>query len=252
MNIFERVSTFCHEKIFSEKEIMNYVVNVRKLDLDNIKKFQIGVFPQDLRELFKVIEPKDLRNSGIIKNASVSVFKNQNLVLPIRDVYGNYIALAGRTLLPEDKRKEIGLVKYMNSVYKKSQHLFGLNFAKKSILKNNKVYIVEGYFDVITPHKNGLENVVATCGVFLSMRHIALLTRYTNNIVVIMDNEPEAQEKAKKIIEKNKYNNIKLSFFNPLEGEKEKDLDEYLKNHSLEELNNKLNKKEEYDIKTLW
>jgi DNA primase len=193
---------------------MEHLQQKRGLSLDSITKFQLGLFPQDLRKLFKVADPKELRSAGIIRHASASPFKNQDLVMPIRDIYGNYIALAGRTRLSEKEREEKGIAKYRNSVYKKSHHMFGLNFAKRSILENNVVYIVEGYFDVITPHQHGLENVVATCGAFLTTRHIVLLSRYTTNLVLIMDNEEQAQETARKTIERKGREGINLSFAN--------------------------------------
>lgn len=200
--VFEKLITFCHQNLLKDDDRMDYIINKRKLNINNIKKFQIGLFPNDLRQMFETVDPKDLRGLGIIKNASSCVFKTHNIVMPIRDVYGAYIALAGRTLLNDEERSKIKLPKYINSIYKKSHHLFGLNFAKKSIIKNNVAYVVEGYFDVITPQQHGFENIVATCGSFLSVRHIILLSRFTNNIVLVMDNEEVAQEKAKKIVEK--------------------------------------------------
>lgn len=254
MNTFAKVANFCHQQLLKNNEAMDYVIHKRELNFESINKFEIGLFPQDLRELFEAVDPKELRSSGLIRNASASPFKTQNLVLPIRDVYGEYIALAGRTLLSEQEREQRNIVKYMNSVYKKSQHLFGLNFAKNSILEKNAVYIVEGYFDVIMPHQKGLTNVVATCGAFLSIRHVALLSRYTDNIVVVMDNEPEAQEKARKAVDKNNYEGINLSFLNPLQDETAKDVDEYLRTHSVNELIARLepNKENYADIRPLW
>ena len=182
--IFVKVIEFCHNRLLKDDKILKYLKSDRKLSIESINKFQIGLFPKDLREMFKIADAKDLRSAGIIKHASSSVFKTRNLTIPIRDVYGNYIALAGRTLLSEEKREKKGIPKYINSVYKKSHHLFGLNFAKNSILEKGVAYVVEGYFDVIMPHQKGMNNVVATCGTFLSTRHLALLSRYTDKIVV--------------------------------------------------------------------
>lgn len=254
MNIFAKVANFCHKNLFKNEEALDYVCYKRKISTEFINNFELGLFPQDLRELFEIIDPKDLRSHGIIKNASTSTFKVHNLVLPIKDVYGEYIALAGRTLLTESEREKQHVPKYMNSVYKKSHHLFGFNLAKHKILQNNIVYVVEGYFDVIMPHQKGIDNIVATCGSFLSVRHIALLSRYTNNIVVIMDNEPEAQEKARKVVEKNNYDGINLSYMNPLENSASKDIDEFLRTNSVEEFKKRLRIGEESyaDIKPLW
>lgn len=232
--IFSKVIKFCHNYLLENEEILGYLTNERKISIESINKFNLGLFPNDLRLLFSEIDPKDLRDAGIIRNASSSVFKIQNLLIPITDVYNEYIALAGRTLLTEEERKKRGIAKYRNSIYKKSHHLFGLNFAKNTILEKNVVYVVEGYFDVIMPHQKGMNNVVATCGTFLSSRHIALLSRYTDRIVIILDNEENAQEKANMIVEKKKFPGVEILAKNPLKDEK--DIDDYLKFHSVNEL----------------
>ncbi len=247
---FVKVTNFCHEYLLKDKEVMNYLTDKRQLSLESINKFQLGLFPENLRDLFKEVNPKDLRSAGLIFNASKSTFKTYNLVMPIRNVYGNYIAFAGRTLLSKEEQDEKGIPKYKNSVYGKSQHLFGLNFAKDSILEKGVAYVVEGYFDVIMPHQKGFKNVVATCGSFLSTRHLTLLSRYTDKIVIILDNEPAAQEKAQKIVEKRQYEGLSITAENPLT--KEKDIDEYLRNHSLSELMVNLEKGSYDNIKPLW
>ena len=250
-NVFFKVSKFCHERLLNDKNVLTYLED-RKLTIDSIKKFQIGLFPSDLRELFSQFDPKDLRSSGIIRHASKSVFQLQDLIMPIRDVYGHYIALAGRTRLSEVDREKLKIPKYINSVYDKSHHLYGLNFAKHSILKSNKVYVVEGYFDVISPHQHGLNNVVAICGSFLSSRHLALLSRYTNNIVLFFDNEEEALNRCKKIVEKKRRDGINLSVINPL-PKGIKDVDEFLRKNTAKSLIALLEAREDYDnIEPRW
>lgn len=248
--IIEQTAKFCQKLLLKDSEVVKYITEERQLSFDSINKFEIGLFPNDLRTLFEVIDPKDLRSAGIIKHASKSMFRLWKLVMPIRDVYGNYIALAGRAIISEEKRDKQNIPKYMNSVYPKSQHLYGLNFAKHNIMRENSVYVVEGYFDVIMPHQKGFENVVATCGSFLSTRHIALLSRYTDNIILLLDNEKDAQEKALKIVNKRQYGRILLKTQNPFPKDI-KDIDQYLRTYSLEDLFSGL--KEEYDnIKPLW
>lgn len=249
--IFANVSKYCHEKLLLNEEVLTYLVEDRTLDLDIIKKFQIGLFPRDLRELFTIIDPEKLRAAGIIKNASESMFKLQDLVIPIKDVYGNYIAIAGRTRLNECERKKRKIPKYINSVYNKSHHFFGLNFAKKSIFETNRVYIVEGYYDVIKSHQQNITNVVAICGIFLSFRHLVLLSRYTDNIILMFDNEPKAQERANKIVEKKQYEGISLSAINPL-PEGIKDVDEFLRTNSAEDLFSLLEDENFNNIKPFW
>ena len=250
--VLAKVSEYCCARLCKDETALNYLVNDRGLSNDVIKRFEIGLFPQDLRELFDLADPKSLREAGVIKNASKSVFKTWDLVMPVRDVYGNYIAMAGRVRMSEEERDHKAIPKYINSVYKKSQHLYGLNFAKRSILEKGVAYVVEGLFDVITPHQKGLDNFVGVCGKQLSTRHIALLSRYADRIVLILDNEQDAQECAQRTVEKKQYDGISLAAHNPF-PQGIKDVDQFLRSRSVGELITSLEKKEDYgSIRPLW
>jgi DNA primase len=249
---FARVAKFCHSRLLKNEEVMTYLLENRQIQKEYIDKFQVGLFPQDLRELFEKEDPKELRELDVIYHASYSRFKIQDLVMPIADVYGDYIAIAGRTRLSEQEREKKGIAKYMNSIYKKSNHLFGLNFAKRSIIEKGVAYVVEGYFDVIASHQKGMDNVVAVCGKYLSTRHVALLSRYTDKIVLLFDNEEEAQQRARHIVEKKQYDGITLTAVNPF-PKGAKDIDDYFLEHSMQELLAILNSKGNYgSIKPLW
>jgi len=250
--VLANVSEYCCMKLYSDEIALNYLRNDRNLSDDIIKRFEIGLFPQDLRELFDLADPKSLREAGVIKNASKSVFKTWDLVMPVRDAYGNYIAMAGRVRMSEEERDHKGIPKYINSVYKKSQHLYGLNFAKHSILETGVAYVVEGLFDVITPHQKGLDNFVGICGKQLSTRHIALLARYADRIVLILDNEQDAQECAQRTIKKKQYDGISIVAHNPF-PQGIKDVDQFLRSRPIGELITNLEKREDYgSIKPLW
>ena len=179
MNVFEQVADFCHDNLLGDTETLSYLKDRRGLSDGTLAKFKVGLFPKDgMRSLFKRVEAKALREYGVIRNASSSAFKVWNLVMPILDVRGQAIALAGRTLLNEAERAKRGIPKYMNTVYPKTHHLYGLNFAKREIAQKGKAYVVEGYFDVMSAHQHGLSNVVACCGVAFSRRQLSLLARY--------------------------------------------------------------------------
>ncbi|MHA2216342.1 MAG: toprim domain-containing protein [Candidatus Hodarchaeales archaeon] len=251
--IYKSVAEFCHGRLFRDDSAISYLTNRRKLSEQTIKEFEIGLFPQDLRELFEIEKPQDLRENNIIYNASVSQFKTRNLILPIKDAYNNYIGMAGRTLLPEKEREERRIAKYINIGYKKNNHLFGLNFAKHNILKKGVVYVAEGYFDVIKSRQEGLVNVIAVCGTHLSNRHIALLSRYADEIILVFDNEENAQKRAKNIVDKKQHKKVELRATNPLKDAEEKDIDEYLrKGHSIKDLLSALNEENYDDLRTLW
>lgn len=252
--IYEQVAKFCHRRLLKDEGTMLYLKE-RGLTEESIAKFEIGLFPQDLRELFEFASPVDLRTADVIYHASSSRFKTQDLIFPIKNVYGDYIAIAGRTRLPEDEREKRKIAKYMNSTYAKSQHLFGLNYAKRSILEKGLAYVVEGYFDVITPHQKGIDNIVAVCGKYLSTRHVALLSRYTDKIVLLFDNEEEAQLRANKIVSKKQYEGVTLTAANPLKNTDAKDIDDYLARHTVKDFMSALKKEHRGDyanIRVLW
>lgn len=247
-NIFQQVADFAHSHLLKNDKALEYLTVERKLTESIISKFQLGLFPKDMRDMVKVLDPVELREAGIIRNVSSSKFRFWNLIIPIRDVYGEHIAIAGRTSLPEEKRQ--GKEKYMNTVYRKRQHLFGLNFARQTILRTQTAYVVEGYFDVISAHQSGIRNVVASCGKFLSKRQIALLTRYAKKIVLMLDNEKEAQLVANKIVERNRLKNTIINVLNPLPNNIN-DLDQFLRDHPASDL--KLNIIEGYgNIEPYW
>jgi len=229
---FERLTDVCHELLFSNSSLLNYLKN-RGITDETISKYKIGLFPKDLRKLFKHINPEDLRKHSIIYKADSSPFKWHPLVIPIKDIDGKSIAIGCRTLLNEEKRKEMGIEKYRNSTYKKTSHLFGLNYATRAIREHDKIFVVEGYFDAISAHQKDIYNVAATCGTLLSIRQISLIARYTNNICLLFDNDNAGYSSAKRIIDKFNKNEISKEVnitckFTPIGY---KDIDEYIRNN---------------------
>ncbi len=103
---------------------------------------------------------------------------------------GKVVAFGGRVL---DSRTKGISQKYVNSpdsvIYHKERELYGLYQAKKAIAKEDCVFMVEGYTDVISMHQCGIENVVANSGTALSVHQIRLLHRFTSNIVLLYDGD---------------------------------------------------------------
>ncbi len=114
------------------------------------------------------------------------------LMFPIFNPAGKVIAFAGR-ILNENKKT----AKYVNSaqtaVYNKSEVVYGVNFAKNDIRKEEEVILVEGYTDVITLHQHGIKNVVASSGTSLTSRQINILQRYGKRIIMIYDADEAGQ-----------------------------------------------------------
>lgn len=111
-------------------------------------------------------------------------------IFPWFSVSGKVVAFGGRVL---DSRTKGVSQKYVNSpdsvIYHKERELYGLYQAKKAIAKEDCVFMVEGYTDVISMHQCGIENVVANSGTALSVHQIRLLHRFTSNIVLLYDGD---------------------------------------------------------------
>jgi DNA primase len=112
------------------------------------------------------------------------------VIFPWLNVSGKVVAFGGRLL---DSRTKGVQQKYVNSpdseIYHKERELYGLFQAKKAIAKEDRVFMVEGYTDVIAMHQCGLENVVANSGTALSIYQIKLLRRFTQNITLLYDGD---------------------------------------------------------------
>lgn len=197
-------------------------------------EFQMGYFPSsdNFPLLVDVIGEKKLVKSKLFYYKFIdgelilsSVLENHSMVMPYKDAYGNVIALVGRTVLPEDEFKTLGISKYKNTSFKKKNHLFGLDKAKPAILKENCVYVVEGQFDCIRAMSNGIENCVCLGSGNMAFDQFATLMRYTDNIVMLLDNDKAGMEGMDKAISRfgSKANIIKATV-----PEGYKDLDQFI------------------------
>lgn len=226
---FERLANTCHNFLFQNNIVLSYLKNNRGLSDNTIRAYRIGAFPKDLRFLTNELSWKELFQNGIIWNAEKSPFKHYSVVIPISNINGTPIAIGARTLFSDDKREKLGIPKYYNSVYSKASYLFGLDKAINAIRKFDQVFVVEGYFDVLTAHQHNIKNVVATCGTVFSLKQLILLSRYTRNITLLFDNDKPGRlnsDRVKKKFSHINYDGINLSYkFTP---EEYKDLDEFL------------------------
>lgn len=110
------------------------------------------------------------------------------VIFPIHNMSGKVIGFGGRVLKKDEKT-----AKYVNSpeseIYHKSKSLYGIFFAKKSIVQRDNCYLVEGYTDVISLNQAGIENVVSSSGTSLTVDQIRLIGRYSKNITVLFDGD---------------------------------------------------------------
>ena len=191
------------------------------------------------------------------------------LVIPINDVYGNIIAIAGRQI-PEIKNEVVqgfwesfgsdpakcqerinkwNKGKWINEPYIKSKNLFFLDKSKYEVLEKNYIILVEGYFDVYSFYDNGVKNVAAVCGTSVTDHQIALASRYCDNIVLIMDSDDAGKNAANKMslkIEDLGLNAYKI--FLPVGM----DPDDFAKNYDLSFLDESINKMMENNKRELY
>ena len=162
---------------------------------DIITKFQLGYCLDESDGFTKPALEKGyklefLEKAGLTKTKDGRHFDffRGRVMFPIHSVAGKVLGFGGRTL-----KTEKSVAKYFNSpeteLYNKSKILYGLYFAKNSIIKLDRCFLVEGYTDVISLHQSGLENVVASSGTALTQDQIKLIKRYTENITILYDGD---------------------------------------------------------------
>lgn len=169
---------------------------------DIIKKFELGYSP-DVWDALTQEAIREGYNVDFLEETGLSIRKDNNkfydrfrgrVMFPIHNFTGRIIGFGGRTL-----KTDKAVPKYVNSpesdIYHKSNVLYGLFFAKKSIRNEDNCYLVEGYADVLSVNQAGVENVVASSGTSLTIEQIRLIGRFTKNITILYDGD-EAGIKA--------------------------------------------------------
>jgi DNA primase len=163
---------------------------------DIVKKFQLGYSPEAWDALIQSAagaghREEYLEKAGLaIRNDKGKLYDRfrGRVMFPIHNFTGRVIGFGGRTLKTDKK-----VPKYVNSpesdIYHKSNVLYGLFHAKKSIRDTDNCYLVEGYADVLAVHQAGVENVVASSGTSLTTEQIRLIGRFTQNVTILYDGD---------------------------------------------------------------
>ncbi len=162
---------------------------------DIIEKFELGYCSDAWDGFTKSALDKGYKKEFIIKTGLTidhekGLFDRfrSRVIFPIHGVAGKVIAFGGRSIKTDKK-----IAKYLNSpesdIYHKSRVLYGMYFAKKSIVQQDKCFLVEGYTDVMSFHQSGIENVVASSGTSLTVEQIRLIKRFSNNVTIVYDGD---------------------------------------------------------------
>lgn len=189
---------FYHSVLLSPEGKVGYDYYIgRALSATTINHFGLGFAPNQWDALLKHMrakgyQPTELVDAGLARKGQKGYYDNfrNRVMTPIIDVRGNVIAFGGRVL--DDSKP-----KYINTgdtlVYKKTNELFALNFAKDS--KEDALILCEGYMDVIAMHQAGFTNAVAGCGTALTTEQVRLISRYAKEVILTYDAD-EAGQKA--------------------------------------------------------
>jgi DNA primase len=175
------------------------VLEKRRINDEFAERFGLGYAPNS--GLLGQLRPKDPVSTGLfVKNDSGDVYDRfrRRLMFPIWNERGKLIAFGGRALGDAQP-------KYLNSaespLYTKSYVLYGLHLARAAAQKAGRMVVVEGYFDCLSVHQNGIENVVASCGTSLTAQQVALMARYVPEIVMNYDPDAAGQNAMRRSIE---------------------------------------------------
>jgi len=198
--IHEIAGNFFHEQLTGTEEGRNIGYSYfkeRGLGDHIIEKFQLGYSPEVKNAFTKVALDKGYEKE-ILEKSGLSIFKEnstdgidrfrERVIFPIHNFSGRVLGFGARTLKSDSKTS-----KYINSpeteIYHKSNILYGISQSKQAISKENNCLLVEGYMDVLSFHRVGIENVVASSGTALTKEQIKLIRRLTSNVTILFDGD---------------------------------------------------------------
>ncbi|MBQ8336076.1 MAG: DNA primase [Bacteroidaceae bacterium] len=212
----------------------------RGLRDETIKKFCLG-YSLEKRDSFANTATAAGYNPELIAKTGVCYTTDDGrlidrfwgrVIFPVHTISGKVVAFGGRILQNNSKA-----AKYVNSpeseIYHKSDHLYGLYFAKQAIMQKDRCILVEGYLDVISMYQAGIQNVVASSGTSLTTGQIRLIHRFTNNVTLLYDGDKAGIKASLRGIDMLLEEGMNINVVLLPEGE---DPDSYAQSHSTEEV----------------
>ncbi len=178
----------------------------RGITKETIDQFQIGYAADEWDQLTPFFRKKEVPLPSVEKAGLIiprkgdgfyDRFRNR-IIFPIVDAQGRVIAFGGRVM-------DASLPKYLNSpetrLFNKSLALYGLHSARHQCRETGRVFIVEGYVDVLALHQHGIKNAVATLGTSLTPGHLRLLKGYSDNAILVYDSDEAGIQAARRSVE---------------------------------------------------
>ena len=218
----------------------------RGLNDETIAKFGLGYSPEK-RDALATAATKAGYNSELLVKSGVCYKREDGrltdrfwgrCIFPVHTISGKIVAFGGRILQNNPKA-----AKYVNSpesdIYHKSDHLYGLYFAKQAIMQKDRCILVEGYLDVISMYQAGIKNVVASSGTSLTTGQIKLIHRFTNNVTLIYDGDKAGIKASLRGTDMLLEEGMNINVVLLPDGE---DPDSYAQSHSTEEVEEYINR----------
>lgn len=165
------------------------------------------------------------------------------ITFPIRDQNGKLVSISGRLVLQIK-----GKPKYDHYSFPSRKILFGINLNKENIRKKNKCIITEGQMDVISSWQRGLDIVTSSFGAHCSLDHFAILSRYTDNIYILYDEDGAGKRGTQAVIDFPTWGDLNVNLLNGFFPAGE-DLDSWIQKNNVEKLMEKLNRNHLNDLK---
>lgn len=201
-----RAVEWYHERLLSGPDAKRARAYLRSRGYDGevVRHYRLGWAPEGWDELCRALKLPDdvMRDTGLgfrNKRDRWQDFFRARVLFPIFDVRGDPVAFGGRSLEGGPPPK------YRNSpetpLYSKSRVLYGLNWAKASVVETGEVVVCEGYTDVIGLARAGLQSGVATCGTALSEEHVRILKNFARRVVLAYDADAAGQAAAERFYE---------------------------------------------------
>ncbi len=209
--ICQEAADFFEENLKKNKKVQQYLKN-RGLNYNTLKEFKVGYSLDSWDLLYSHLtelgyKEKDIEQAGLIvkkqkvkhnQRAYYDRFRRR-IIFPLFNISGQIVGFTGRIF-----GKGESIAKYVNSpetpIFNKGQLLYGLDKAKVDIRKQNQCILVEGQMDVLMSCQSGVKNVVATSGTALTLDHLRIIKRYTENLLLAFDTDTAGEVATKKSI----------------------------------------------------